>query len=275
MMGHDPLDSFRLAGKVALVTGGARGIGAACARTLGAAGAAVLVTDILEEVGSATVEALGREGIRAAFALHDVRSEEAWSATTRRALELFGGLDVLVNNAGIEIMRPITDTSLEDWRRVQSVNVDGVFLGCKHGIIAMRPGGPAGRGGSIINLSSIAGLVGYPGLAAYCASKGAVRLLTKAAAIECARFGLGVRLNSVHPGLIETEMLQNLFRETVALGMATDEQSGRDVAFAQQPMLDVRAVPQDIANVILFLASDASRYVTGSEYVADGGFTAA
>jgi 3alpha(or 20beta)-hydroxysteroid dehydrogenase len=273
-MPHD-LVSFRLDGKVALVTGGARGIGAACARTLGAAGAAVLVTDILEDVGHATVGDLGRDGIRAAFVVHDVRTEDAWAGAVARAIELFGGLDVLVNNAGVEIMRPITDTSLEEWRRVQSVNVDGVFLGCKHGITVMRPGGAAGQGGSIINLSSIAGLIGSPGLAAYCASKGAVRLLTKAAAVECARFGLGVRVNSVHPGLIETPMLQNLFRETVALGIAPDEQSGRAAAFAQQPMGDVRAVPQDIANVILFLASDASRYVTGSEYVADGGFTAA
>jgi NAD(P)-dependent dehydrogenase (short-subunit alcohol dehydrogenase family) len=157
---------------------------------------------------------------------------------------------------------------------VQAVNVDGVFLGCKHAIRAMRPGGAVGRGGSIVNLSSIAGLIGTPGLAAYSASKGAVRLLTKAAAIECARFGFGVRVNSVHPGLIQTEMLDNLFRETVDLGIAPDEQSSRDAAFAQQPMMDVRAVPQDIANVVLFLASDAARYVTGSEYVADGGYTA-
>ena len=274
-MVHDPLASFRLDGKVALVTGGARGIGASCARTLGAAGAAVLVTDVLEDRGRATVDALGRDGIRAAFAVHDVRSEEAWSAATARAIERFGGLDVLVNNAGVEIMRLLTDTSLEDWRRVQSVNLDGVFLGCKHGITAMQPGGAAGRGGSIINLSSIAGLIGYPGLAAYCASKGGVRLLTKAAAIECARLGLGVRVNSVHPGLIQTDMLDHLFKETVEIGLSPDEQSGRDLAFAQQPMHEIHAVPQDIANLILFLASDASRYVTGSEYVADGGFTAA
>jgi 3alpha(or 20beta)-hydroxysteroid dehydrogenase len=274
-MRQDPLAAFRLDGKVALVTGGARGIGASCARTLGAAGAAVLVTDVLEDVGRATADQLGRDGIRAAFAVHDVCSEDAWGAAVSRAIEQFGSLDVLVNNAGVEIMRPITDTSLEDWRRVQSVNIDGVFLGCKHAITAMRPGGAAGRGGSIINLSSIAGIVGSPCLTAYCASKGAVRLLTKAAAMECARFGLGVRVNSVHPGLIETPMLDNLFRETVALGIAPDEQSSRDAVFAQQPMADVRAVPQDIANVVLFLASDAARYVTGSEYVADGGFTAA
>jgi len=273
-MSFDPLASFRLDGKVALVTGSARGIGAACARTLGAAGAAVLVTDVLEDIGRSTVAALEREGIRAAFAVQDVRSEDAWRAATARAIELFGGLDVVVNNAGVEVMRLLADTSLEEWRHVQSVNVDGVFLGCKHGIIAMRPGGAAGRGGSIINLSSIAGLIGTPGLGAYSASKGAVRLLTKVAAIESARFGMGIRVNSVHPGLIQTDMLDNLFRETVTLGISPDEQSGRDLAFAQQPMADVRAEPQDIANVILFLASDAARYVTGSEYVSDGGFTA-
>jgi NAD(P)-dependent dehydrogenase (short-subunit alcohol dehydrogenase family) len=270
----DSLAAFRLDGKVALVTGAARGIGAACARTLGGAGAAVLVTDILEDAGRATAEALAGAGIRAAFAPHDVRSEESWDAAVARAIDRFGGLDVLVNNAGVEILRPITETTLEEWRRVQAVNVDGVFLGCKHAIRAMRPGGAAGRGGSIVNLSSIAGLIGTPGLAAYSASKGAVRLLTKAAAVECARFGFGVRVNSVHPGLIQTDMLDNLFRETVDLGIAPDEQSSRDAAFAQQPMMDVRAVPQDIANVVLFLASDAARYVTGSEYVSDGGYTA-
>ncbi len=274
-MHDDPLAPFRLDGKVALVTGAARGIGAACARTLGAAGASVLLTDVLDDAGRATAADLGRDGIRAAFLAHDVCSEAGWSAAVARAVDHFGGLDVVVNNAGIELMRSITDTALEDWRRVQAVNVDGVFLGLKHAIIAMRPGGAAGRGGSIVNLSSIAGLVGYPGLTAYCASKGAVRLLTKAAAIECARFALGVRVNSVHPGLIQTPMLENLFRETVALGLAPDEQSGRDAVFAQQPMPEIRAVPQDIANLVLFLASDASRYVTGSEYVADGGFTAA
>jgi NAD(P)-dependent dehydrogenase (short-subunit alcohol dehydrogenase family) len=272
---HDPLTSFRLDGKVALVTGAARGIGAACARTLGAAGAAVLVADVLEETGRATVGELERAGIRAALVALDVTSEEAWSAAVATAIQSFGGLDVLVNNAGVETMRMITDTTLAEWRRVQSVNVDGVFLGCKHAIAAMRPGGAAGHGGSIVNLSSIAGLVGYPALSAYCASKGAVRLFTKAAAVECARLGLGVRVNSVHPGLIQTPMLDNLFRETVALGLAPDEQAGRDAIFAQQPMPEIRAVPQDIANVVLFLASDASRYVTGSEYVADGGMTAA
>ncbi len=229
---------------------------------------------MLEEAGRATAEELGRLGVRAAFAAHDVRSEEAWGAAIDRALALFGGLDVLVNNAGIEVALPITDTPLEEWRRVQAVNVDGVFLGCKHAVATMRPGGAAGRGGSIINLSSVAGLVGYPGLTAYCASKGAVRLLTKAAAVECARFGLAVRVNSVHPGLIQTAMLDNLFREMTVLGMAPDEQASRDAAFASQPMAEIRAVPQDIANLVLFLASDASRFVTGSEFVADGGFTA-
>ncbi len=270
-----PLPTFRLDGKVALVTGAARGIGAACARTLGAAGAAVLVTDVLDETGRTTTESLRRAGVRAAFASHDVRSEDSWRTVVAQAIERFGNLDVLVNNAGVEVMRPIVDTSLEEWRHVQSVNVDGVFLGCKHAIAAMRPGGASGRGGAIVNLSSIAGLVGSPAMAAYCASKGAVRLLTKAAAVESGRFGYGVRVNSVHPGLIQTTMLENLFRETVALGLAATEEEGRNMAFAQQPMHDLHAVPQDIANVVLFLASDAARYLTGAELVADGGFTAA
>jgi 3alpha(or 20beta)-hydroxysteroid dehydrogenase len=274
-MAADPLASFRLDGKVALVTGGARGIGAACARALGAAGAAVLVTDVLDDLGRATAGALERDGIRARFAVHDVRSEDSWRATMALAVDGLGGLDVLVNNAGVEVLRPIVDTSLEDWRRVQAVNVEGVFLGCKHAIGAMRPGGASGRGGSIINLSSIAGLIGSPGLAAYCASKGAVRLLTKAVAVECGRFGYRVRVNSVHPGLIQTAMLDHMVRETVEIGLVASEEESRNMAFAQQPLHDLHAVPQDIANLVLFLASDAARYVTGAEYVADGGFTAA
>lgn len=274
-MPQDPFASFRLDGKVALVTGAARGIGAACARALGAAGAAVLLTDIREEPGRATADALARDGIRARFAAHDVRDEDSWRAVVAQAVAHLHGLDVLVNNAGVEVMRPIADTTLEEWRLVQAVNVEGVFLGLKHAIIAMRPGGAAGRGGSIVNLSSIAGLIGTPGLAAYAASKGAVRLLTKAAAVECARFGYGVRVNSVHPGLIQTTMLDDLIRETVTLGFAPDEESSRAAAFAQQPLHDLHAVPQDIAHLVLFLATDAARYVTGAEYVADGGFTAA
>jgi 3alpha(or 20beta)-hydroxysteroid dehydrogenase len=273
-MTNDALAPFRLDGKVALVTGAARGIGAACAQTLAAAGASVLLADLLADAGRAAAEAIAAAGGRAAFLEHDVRSEDSWRAAVARAIELYGGLDVLVNNAGIETMQPITDLTLEEWRRVQSVNVDGVFLGCKHAITAMRPGGASGRGGSIVNLSSIAGLIGSPGLTAYCASKGAVRLLTKAAAVECARLGWRVRVNSVHPGLIQTEMLDSLFHKIAALGFAPDAQAGRDAIFAGQPMADVRAVPQDIANVVLFLASDAARYVTGSEYVSDGGFTA-
>ena len=269
------LPTLRLDGKVALVTGAARGIGAACARTLGAAGAAVLVTDVLDDAGRTTAAALADAGIQTAFAHHDVCDEASWQAAVAEALARFGGLDVLVNNAGIEVLRPIVDTTLEEWRRVQSVNVDGVFLGCKHALAAMRPGGAAGRGGAIVNLSSIAGLVGTPGLTAYCASKGAVRLLTKAAAVESGRFGYGVRINSVHPGLIDTPMLQNLFRESAALGLAASEAESSAMAYAQQAMHELRAVPQDIANVVLFLASDAARYVTGAEWVADGGFTAA
>jgi 3alpha(or 20beta)-hydroxysteroid dehydrogenase len=264
----DPLTAFRLDGRVALVTGGARGIGAACARMLGAAGAAVLVTDVLEEAGAATADALRRDGIRADFAAHDVCSETAWRAAVARAVERLGGLDVVVNNAGIAKGAWLTETTLEDWRRVQAVNVDGVFLGCKHAVAAMRPGGAAGRGGSIVNVSSIAGLAGFPGLTAYCASKGAVRLLTKAAAVECARLGLGVRVNSVHPGFIHTDMLDLLFREGAAMGLGPDERALRDAILAVQPMSDARMVPQDVANVVLFLASDAA------EYVADAGVVA-
>lgn len=267
-------NAFRLDGKVALVTGGARGIGAACARALGNNGAAVFVTDVLEELGLGTVESLRADGIRAGFARHDVRKEEEWEAVVAKCVETLGGLDVLVNNAGIEQMAPITEMSLADWRKIQEVNVDGVFLGMKHAMRAMRPGGAAGRGGSIVNLSSIAGMIGATGLTAYCASKGAVRLMTKAAAVEAGQFRLGVRVNSVHPGLIQTNMLTNLFEEMVKLAGLPNTETGAEAFFAQQPVKEARLQPEDIANIVLFLASDASRHVTGSEYVCDAGFTA-
>jgi len=264
-----------MSGQVALVTGGARGQGAAHAEALASAGMLVVIADILDDDGARTAAALSDRGLPVRSTHLDVADERAWRAVIADIEAREGGLDVLVNNAGIEVLRPIVDTTLEEWRRVQSVNVDGVFLGCKHALAAMRPGGAAGRGGAIVNLSSIAGLVGTPGLTAYCASKGAVRLLTKAAAVESGRFGYGVRINSVHPGLIDTPMLQNLFRESAALGLAASEAESSAMAYAQQAMHELRAVPQDIANVVLFLASDAARYVTGAEWVADGGFTAA
>ncbi|MGQ0619600.1 MAG: glucose 1-dehydrogenase [Panacagrimonas sp.] len=261
---------FRLDGKVAIVTGGARGIGAEMCRALASAGASVLVTDVLDE-GRATAEALRASGARAEFLKQDVTIEEQWETIVASAVQKFGGLDVLVNNAGIERMQFITDTTVEEFRRIQDVNVTGVFLGCKHAVKAMRPGGSAGRGGSIINLSSIAGITGIIALGAYNASKGAVRLLTKSVAVECAQLKIGVRCNSIHPGLIQTAMGQHFLQNFVDLKLVPDVATAEAGFMASIPMGSWGA-PRDIAAGALYLASDASRYMTGSELVIDGGF---
>jgi 3alpha(or 20beta)-hydroxysteroid dehydrogenase len=265
--------SFRLDGKVAIVTGGARGIGAELCRALASAGAAVLVTDVLEKEGQATAEGLRASGAQAEFIKHDVTSEAQWESLVATAQKKFGGLDVLINNAGIESMRFIADTTLEDFRRILEVNVIGVFLGCKHAIRAMRPGGGAGRGGSIINLSSIAGITGIIALGAYNASKGAVRLLTKSVAVECAQLKTGIRCNSIHPGLIQTDMGTHFLQNFVDLKLVPDAAAAEAGFLASIPMGEW-GKPRDIAAGALYLASDASHYVTGSELVIDGGFVA-
>jgi NAD(P)-dependent dehydrogenase (short-subunit alcohol dehydrogenase family) len=190
------------------------------------------------------------------------------------ALKRFGGLDILVNNAGVEIVKPILETSFEDWRKLHSVNLDGVFLGLKHGVKAMMPGGAAGRGGSIINMSSIAGLIGFPFMSAYCSSKGGVRNLSKAVAVECAKMGYGIRVNSVHPGFIGTTKMADRFFVSVAdLFFQGDREKAVEYCRGLTPAGNIRN-PLDIAAAVLFLSSDASRFVTGAEFTVDGGFTA-
>src|SRR5262245_37355551 len=216
-----PIDyarQFRLDGKVALVSGAARGLGAEIAAALTQLGARVLVTDVLVELGQETAARLAG----AAFLRHDVTQEADWEEAVSLAIDRFGGLDILVNNAGIETTGWLTEMSVEAFRREMDVNVTGVFLGLTHGLRAMRPGGRAGRGGSIINMSSVAGLMGVPGMSAYGTSKGAVRLLTKVAGIESARLGYGVRVNSIHPAVVKTEMGSKVIRDYVALGLAAD-----------------------------------------------------
>lgn len=245
-------------GKVAIVTGGASGIGAACARTLAREGAKVLITDLDDAGGTAVADATG--GL---YLHHDVTDEVGWPDVIRTAESRFGRLDILVSNAGIGIFGPLLEMTLADWRRQVAINLDGVFLSVKHAIPAMARSG----GGSIVLMSSVAGLRGSPGLAGYSATKGAVRLFAKSAALECAAAGNGVRVNSVHPGVIDTAIWAK-----VAPG---SNQPLDPKAIAEQIVpLGVVGVPQDIANGVLFLASDASSHMTGSELVIDGGMTA-
>ncbi len=256
----------RVKGKIALVTGAASGIGRACALLLAKEGAAVVATDVQDDQGRDCVAKIKQAGGDAVFLHHDVTSEDAWTGIIAETKKRFGKLDVLVNNAGIAIAGPITEMSLADWRRQEAVNLDGVFLGIKHALPLMRAGG----GGSIVNISSLAGLKGAANLAGYCATKGGVRLFTKAVALECAAARDNVRVNSVHPGIIETPIWLAIV-------------PGANQPGANAPDLDTlswtvvptgkKGVPEDIAAGVLYLASDDSRYVTGSELVIDGGMS--
>ena len=263
----------RLDGKVALVSGGARGLGAEIAEALLQVGACVLITDVLDDVGRRMQSSLAaRHPGCVEYMHHDVTRETDWVAAVAEVVRRFGGLDVLVNNAGIETAAFLADCELAEFQRTMAVNVDGVFLGIKHAIRAMRPGAAAGKGGSIINLSSVAGLIGQPTLGAYCASKGAVRLLTKAAAVECGRLGYGIRVNSVHPGVVKTEMGTNVVRNFAKLGLVPDEATADALLQSLHPL--GYGQPSDVANAVLFLAGDASRWITGAEIVTDGGASA-
>ena len=258
----------KVEGKVALVTGGSSGIGAGCATRLAEEGATVVVTDLQDAKGEELAHEIAKAGGKARFLHHDTTSEGAWIGVIADIEKTEGRLDILVNNAGIGIgCASITMMSLEDWRKQQAVNVEGVFLGIKHSLPLMRK---AGNGGSIVNMSSVAGLKGSPILAAYCATKGAVRLFTKAIAMECANFKDGIRVNSVHPGIIETPIWLSI----AGMGQpGTNAPPDLDAMSVEAVPLGVKGVPADIANGVLWLASDESRYVTGAELVIDGGLS--
>jgi NAD(P)-dependent dehydrogenase (short-subunit alcohol dehydrogenase family) len=257
----------KLDGKVALVTGGASGIGAGCCEVLAREGASVFITDIQDLKGEALASEIVKGGGQARYLHHDVTSEDAWIGVMAEVKAAHGRLDVLVNNAGIGLGAPsVTTMSLADFRRQQAINVEGVFLGMKHGLLLMRE---AGNGGSIVNISSVAGLRGAPMLAGYCASKGAVRLMTKAVALECAAARDGVRVNSVHPGIIETPIWLGIV-DTGGANAPPD----LDAISTMAVPLGVKGVPEDIANGVLWLAGGESRYVTGTELIIDGGMTA-
>lgn len=253
----------RVDGKVALVTGAGTGIGACTARRLAEEGARVVVTDLDGAAAEATASGIG-DGAMAL--VHDVRLETDWLRVLRQTDAALGRLDILVNNAGILALgdtQNIETTDLAHWQAIQSVNGDGVFLGCKHGIELMGRDG----GGAIVNLSSIAGILGTPHLVAYGASKAAVRQLTKSVAAWCARAGRGIRCNSVHPGPIQTSMGDALF------GLGGGDVESVKVSRAKAIPMGVIGQPEDVANCVLFLASDEARYVTGAELVVDGGYT--
>jgi NAD(P)-dependent dehydrogenase (short-subunit alcohol dehydrogenase family) len=250
----------RVQDKVALVTGGASGIGLATATLLVREGAKVVIGDIDRDGAARAAATLGAAVFVQAL---DVTREDDWIAATDAIVRDHGRLDVAVNNAGVALLKDVETTTLEEWRSLMAVNLDGVFLGCKHAVRVMKDRG----GGAIVNLSSIAGLIGHVSLAAYCASKGGVRLLTKSVALHCARQGYNIRCNSVHPSFADTPMLDGMF------AIARDPEKMRASATAAAP-LGRLVTADEIAHTILFLASDESSFTTGAELVVDGGMTA-
>ena len=255
----------RVRDKVAIITGGALGLGAASARMLAREGATVVLTDLKDSEGQAVARDVNAEGGKALYLHHDVAREEDWESVIAHTVKEFGRLDVLVNNAGVGVGAPPEEQTLEQWRWLMSINLDGVFLGTKHAILTMKEHPP--NGGSIINLSSIEGLVGDPNLGAYNASKGGVRLYTKSVALYCAKSGLNIRVNSIHPGYIWTPMVENYLKES------GDVAEGRKAVDAMHPIGHV-GEPDDIAYGVVYLASDELKFVTGAELVIDGGYTA-
>ena len=257
----------RVAGKVALVSGAASGIGAACARLLAAEGAHVMLVDLNDELAKGVLAGIEKAGGSARYANLDVTDEDRWIALMQEVAECFGGLNIAVNCAGTSVTELTfpTDTTLEEFRRINKVNLEGTFLATKHQLRLMRDTSPVC--GSIINISSVLGIIGQPGIAAYNASKGGVRIYSKSVALSCAKERLNVRVNTIHPGFIHTPMLE------ASIKRYGDVEEGRKFYDNLQPIGRL-GQPEDIAMGALYLASDESSFVTGAELVIDGGYTA-
>ncbi len=261
---------YDLSGRKALVTGGARGLGEGMAQALARAGAAVVVGDIREDLGKECADALRASGAAADFVPLDVTSDESWERAVPEAISRLGGLDILVNNAGVEITSLLADLAAEDARRMLEVNVLGTALGIKHGFRAMRPGGPAGQGGAIVNVSSVAATIAFPGIAVYSATKSAVDRLTRVAAMEAGKLGYGVRVNTVYPGLVPTEMGNQLAQDMADVGLFPSAQEAVAAVVALTPAGRLGEVA-DMADAVVFLASDGARFITGAGLPIDGG----
>jgi 3alpha(or 20beta)-hydroxysteroid dehydrogenase len=261
---------YELTGRKALVTGGARGLGAGMAEALARAGAAVVIGDIREDLGQATVDAIKKSGGDAAFLPLDVTDDHSWERCVEGTIAELGGLDILVNNAGVEITQLVADLEPEAISKMLEVNILGTSLGIKHAFRAMRPGGPAGRGGAVVNISSVAATIAFPGIAVYSATKSAVDRLSRVAAMESGKLGYGVRVNCIYPGLVPTEMGSQLAQDVVTLGLfpSVPEAIGAVVGLTPQGRLGEVA---DMADAVVFLASDAARFITGAGLPVDGG----
>ena len=252
----------RLEGKVALITGAASGLGACSARLMAGEGAKVVVTDIAEDAARALAEEIGDA---AHFVALDVTSEEQWIAAVKAATDTFGSLHVLVNSAGIGLSKTVEEIELEEWRKVHAIDLEGVLLGCKHGVSEIKKH-TGNIGGSIINISSISGIIAGANMAAYNSAKGGVRLLSKSVALHCAKAGYNIRCNSVHPTFIDTPILDK-YRDRFG-NEVMQQKLGRQVPLGRLGQ------PEEVGWPIVFLASEESSFMTGSEVVIDGGISA-
>jgi 3alpha(or 20beta)-hydroxysteroid dehydrogenase len=264
------MSGYDLSGRKALVTGGARGLGAGMAEALVRGGAAVVIGDVLEDIGKATADSIRESGATAEFVPLDVTDEASWEHAIAHAISALDGLDILVNNAGVEITSLFVDVDAADVRRMLDVNLLGVTLGIKHAFRAMRPGGPAGQGGSVINVASVAATIAFPGIGVYSATKSGVDRLTRVAAMESGKLGYGVRVNCVGPGLVATDMGLQLAQDVATLGLFPSPDAAVGEVVGLTPLGRLGEVT-DMADAVAFLASEGSRFITGAFLPVDGG----
>jgi 3alpha(or 20beta)-hydroxysteroid dehydrogenase len=262
------MSAFELAGRKALVTGGAQGLGEGMAKALADAGAAVVIGDLQKDAGEAVAAALPGDGH--GFVALDVTDDANWESAVAETCAQLGGLDILVNNAGVEITSLLTEVDAGDVRKMLDVNILGTTLGIKHGLRAMRPGGAAGNGGAIINVASVAATIAFPGIAVYSATKSAVDRLTRVAAMESGKLGYGVRVNCVYPGLVPTAMGAGLANDVAELGLFPSPEAAVGAVVELTPSGRLGTV-EDMAHAVVFLACDAARFITGAGLPVDGG----
>ncbi|HEY4066660.1 MAG TPA: glucose 1-dehydrogenase [Burkholderiaceae bacterium] len=262
--------TFDLKGRKALVTGAARGIGAGIAQALAAAGASVMIGDVLAELGRETAQKIAATGAKAGFVPLDVTQDADWASAVSATVKELGGFDILVNNAGIEITSLVADVDAADLRKMFDVNVVGTMLGMKHALRAMRPNGSAGKGGAVVNISSVAATIAFPAIAGYSATKSAVDRATRVAAMESGKLGYGVRVNCVYPGLVPTDMGMKLANDIVKAGLAASVEAAVGDVIGQTPLGRLGAV-DEMADAVVFLCSDAAKFITGVGLPVDGG----
>jgi 3alpha(or 20beta)-hydroxysteroid dehydrogenase len=263
-------DKFSLAGRHALVTGGARAIGANIAEALAQAGASVVIGDILDDLGRETAAGLSKAGVKSGFVHLDVTDEAQWERAVPSIIQQIGGFDILINNAGVEVSALVADLEVASLRRMVDINVVGTLLGMKHAFRAMRPGGVAAKGGSVVNIASVAATIAFPAISAYSATKSAVDRMTRVAAVEAGKLGYGVRVNCIYPGLIANEMGVKLAQDIVALGLAPDIETAVAGVVGQTALGRLAEMPE-IADAAVFLCSDAAKFITGIGLPVDGG----